>query len=350
MTASEAAVTAPAEAAEVAARIRAWRAAGASAVFARVIDLAGFSTWSADELVAVRETGEQAGDILGRYGAEQLKAAAVVAEPPALRRLMLEVHGDRIAEAGLSCGGQAELLVQPADTVPDELWAALADRVPVALLTRLDGPAAGSGGVAVTQDGAWFGNAAPSQHLLDAAVGALVRGRTNVERIDDPDGAVLLEAWVPAVRVVVVGSGELATAIAGQGELLGWQTRATEDPSELDTDLAWAGASAALVVLSHGPRLDVDAIAAGLSGRVGYIGAMGSRRTQSRREVDLRAMEIDEAAIERVHRPIGLDLGGRTAPEVALSICAEILAAGRGRDGRPLAERRGAITDRPAKH
>lgn len=346
MTASEA-MTAPADAAWVAARIRTWRAADTSAVFARVIDLEGFSAWSADELVAVRETGEQAGDILGRYGAEQLQAVALASELPALRRLTLEVHGARVAEVGLSCGGQAELLVQPADTVPDELWAALADRVPVALLTRLDGPAAGSG-VAVTRDGAWFGGA-PAQHLLAAAVAALACGRTHVEHIDDPDGAVLLEAWVPAVRVVVVGSGELATAIAEQGELLGWQTRATEERSELDADLSWAGASAALVVLSHGPQLDVDAIAAGLSGRVGYIGAMGSRRTQARREQDLRAMGVDEAALERIHRPIGLDLGARAPAEMALSICAEIVAARHGRDGRPMAERSGALTDRPAR-
>lgn len=166
-------------------------------------------------------------------------------------------------------------------------------------------------------------------------------------RIDDPDGAVLLQAWVPPPRLIVVGSGELAAAIAEQGQLLGWHTRATDDRAEVDAHLAWAGGSAALVVLSHDPQLDVPALTAGLTARSGYIGAMGSRRTQARRIEQMQANGTDEASINRIHRPIGLDIGGRSAPAIALSICAEILAARHGRDGRPLAQRRGAITDRP---
>jgi hypothetical protein len=86
----------------------------------------------------------------------------------------------------------------------------------------------------------------------------------------------------------------------------------------LDEALAWAGASAALVVLSHDPHVDVAAIAIALDRGVPYIGAMGSRRTQSRRMERLQALGRSETEIDRIHRPIGLDLGGRSAPEVAL--------------------------------
>jgi xanthine dehydrogenase accessory factor len=70
---------------------------------------------------------------------------------------------------------------------------------------------------------------------------------------------------------------------------------------------------------------------------------MGSRRTQSRRLDTLRAEGVAEEALERIHRPIGLDLGGRRPPEVALAIVAEILAVRSGRDGRPLKRRDGPI-------
>jgi xanthine dehydrogenase accessory factor len=63
----------------------------------------------------------------------------------------------------------------------------------------------------------------------------------------------------------------------------------------------------------------------------------------------LAAAGVDAAVIDRIHRPIGLDLGGRRAAEVALSIAAEILASHRGRDGRPLRDRTGPINDRPAR-
>ena len=82
-----------------------------------------------------------------------------------------------------------------------------------------------------------------------------------------------------------------------------------------------------------------------------YVGALGCRATQSRRLGAPRGRRPgDEAALDRIHRPIGLDLGGRRAPEVALSIAAEILACHCGRDARPLRDATGPINDRPTAH
>jgi len=161
---------------------------------------------------------------------------------------------------------------------------------------------------------------------------------------------VLIEAWVPAPRLVVVGTGELVTALDAQGQLLGWDCRATAQGKDLAELLDWAGATAALIVLSHDPEIDTPALAVALARGVPYVGALGSRATQSRRLERLAAAGVDATAIDRIHRPIGLDLGGRKASEVALSIAAEILAGHRGRDGRPLRDRQGPINDRPTAH
>ena len=73
------------------------------------------------------------------------------------------------------------------------------------------------------------------------------------------------------------------------------------------------------------------------------MGALGSRHTQQRRADKLSGLGFDDAAIERVHGPVGLDLGGRTPAETALAICAEILAVRAGRDLPSLRDRGGPI-------
>jgi xanthine dehydrogenase accessory factor len=137
-------------------------------------------------------------------------------------------------------------------------------------------------------------------------------------------------------------------ALEVQAGLLGWETGPV-DSGDLAESLAWAGGSAAVVVLSHDPHVDVPALQAALEAGAAYVGAMGSRRTQSRRLERLRAAGVADEVLDRIHRPVGLDLGGRSAPEVALSICAEILAVRHGRDGRSLRDRGGPIHDPAAR-
>jgi xanthine dehydrogenase accessory factor len=326
---------------------------GREAVLGRVVDIKGFSTVPGDGLVAIDATGVQYGEVLGRPGAERLQAVAsamFAAGPARLETVTVKIHGKEIAEVGLSCGGQADVLLQPVAAIPGEFWELLAERAPVALVTRIEGPSAGPAAMVVDRDGRWWGSLGPDQDsLVREAEAALRAGRSSSRRIEDTAGMVLVEAWVPAPRLVVVGSGDLVSAIAAQGDLLGWDSRSTET-GDLDDLLDWAGASAALIVLSHDPHVDTPALVAGLARNVPYVGALGSRATQSRRLERLAAAGVDPAAVDRIHRPIGLDLGGRRAPEVALSIAAEILACHCGRDARPLRDATGPINDRPTVH
>ena len=96
-------------------------------------------------------------------------------------------------------------------------------------------------------------------------------------------------------------------------------------------------------MISHDPHVDVPALSAGLASGTAYVGAMGSRGTQARRATRMTQNGISEEDIDRIHRPIGLNLGGRRAPEVALAIVAEILACHCGRDGGSLKDTTGPI-------
>jgi xanthine dehydrogenase accessory factor len=99
----------------------------------------------------------------------------------------------------------------------------------------------------------------------------------------------------------------------------------------------------AIVVLSHDPKFDLPALRCALRSDAPYIGLLGSRRAQASRRAALRAEGFDDAAIARIRGPVGLDIGGTTTAETAISILAEIVAQRSGRDGRPLQAREGAI-------
>ena len=266
---------------------------------------------------------------------------------PRLETVTITIRDKDVSEIGLACGGQAQVLLQPVASLPTQLWDLLAERAPVALLTRIDGPGAGPAGVVVDSQGRRWGGPEPADTALSEAVAMLQAGTTSSRRVEDETGVVLVEAWVPAPRLVVVGAGELVAALRAQGALLGWDCQATNVAAEVGAWLDWAGATAALIVLSHDPHIDTPALVTGLARGVPYVGALGSRATQSRRLQRLAAAGVDAADVDRIHRPIGLDLGGRRAPEVALAIVAEILACHRGRDARPLRHATGPINDRP---
>jgi xanthine dehydrogenase accessory factor len=134
---------------------------------------------------------------------------------------------------------------------------------------------------------------------------------------------ILLEPAVPLPVVVVYGHAPIATALVRADRLFGLQVRAVTDPqAPLPTG------TTAVVVASHGSD-EVPVLSAALRAGVAYVGLVASRR---RGPAVLGALEVDDALRASVHTPAGLDIGARSAPEVALSILAEIVSARHARD------------------
>lgn len=138
--------------------------------------------------------------------------------------------------------------------------------------------------------------------------------------------------------VIVVGGGQVATAITAFAGALGWVPTVTESLVDVKARLT---TDCSVVVLSHDPDLDAPSLAAALTGGVGYVGAMGARRTQNRRRDWLVANGIDDQQLAAVHGPVGLDIGADTPAEIALAIVSEMVAV---RRNAPAA---GSIADRP---
>lgn len=215
------------------------------------------------------------------------------------------------------------------------LQAARAAAQPVALLTRL-------------ADGSqclWPEEAAPGA-LAEAAKAAL---RDDAARTLALDG----ETWFvhphnPALRLIVVGAVHIAQSLVPMAAAAGFAVTvidprrafATEErfgevtlrddwPDEAMAALAPDGRTA-VVTLTHDPKLDDPALDVALRSACFYIGALGSRRTHAKRVARLQELGHNAAAIGRIRAPVGLDIAAVTAPEIALSILAEVVAARRG--------------------
>jgi xanthine dehydrogenase accessory factor len=291
------------------------------------------------------------------------------------------VSGADAFAAGLTCGGEIDVFVQRLDPAVDTdvgaaLEAVLADR-PVAVCTVVrtteDGPPLGSRLVVAPHEASGgLGSERLDQAVTDDARGLLGAGRTGLlhygphgERRPD-EVEVFVAAFAPRPRMVVFGAIDFARAVARTGAFLGYHVTvcdarpvfATRErmPEADEVVVSWphryleqetaAGritATTVLTVLTHDPKFDVPLLEVALRGPAGYIGAMGSRRTHAERVAQLGDRGLGAAELDRLHAPIGLDIGARTPEETAVSIAAEIISSRWGGTGRSLTDLDGPI-------
>jgi xanthine dehydrogenase accessory factor len=167
--------------------------------------------------------------------------------------------------------------------------------------------------------------------------------------------SVFVESFSPPRRMIIFGAVDFTAALVRAGKLLGYRVTvcdarpvfATTQRFPLADEVVndWPdrylqahggdlGPLDAVCVLTHDPKFDVPAIVSAVQTQVGYLGAMGSRRTTLERAERLREAGLTEEQIGRVMGPIGLDIGARTPEETAISIVAEIIALRTGRAAR----------------
>jgi xanthine dehydrogenase accessory factor len=228
-----------------------------------------------------------------------------------------------------------------------------------ALVTVLDGPAAGAK-MLVVADGTRTGSL--GDPALDEEAAAHADELMWAER-SERRGDLFVDVTFPPPRLIVCGAVDFAAALCALARAAGWRPFVVDPrarfaqparfPDAEDVIAAWPeeafarlggiDRATAIAVLTHDPKLDDAALVLALRSDSGYIGAMGSRRAQARRRERLLAKGIEEADLERISAPIGLDLGALTAEETALSIMSEIVALRHGRDGGRLAQASGRI-------
>ncbi|MDQ6749442.1 MAG: XdhC/CoxI family protein [Actinomycetota bacterium] len=228
-----------------------------------------------------------------------------------------------------------------------------------ALVTAVRGPRAGSR-VLVRADSEPEGTLGDAS--LDAEAVAHAEELMWAER-SELRGDLFVDVTAPAPRLIVFGAVEYAVHLAHFARVAGWRSFVIDPrarfatperfPDAVAVIAAWPEPALAelgaidratyLVVLTHDPKLDDAALLLALHAEPAYIGAMGSRRAQAERRERLMAAGMTEAELARISAPVGLDLGGVTSEETALSIMAELVAVRYGRDGGRLSQRGGRI-------
>ncbi len=291
----------------------------------------------------------------------------LAASTPRLLELSL---GDEDAwEIGLTCGGTIEVFLEPvslgearAGALPlyETLRAHVGKGGAGALVTRMDGAGVG-GKLLVLDDGQRTGSL--GDPALDEAAAGFAREAfaTGVSRtIALGDVRAFVEVHMPPPALLIVGAGHVAMPLVTLARTLGFHTIVVDGRPRLatperfpDADEVVVGmpseiarrvplvASSAVVLVAHDYKYDLPVLRHVLGTPAGYVGMLGSRRRGEAILKLLREEAVPEAQLARLRVPIGLDLGAKTAPEIALAILAEIVAARYGGSGRPLVVQKG---------
>ncbi|MDX6507322.1 MAG: xanthine dehydrogenase accessory factor [Gaiellaceae bacterium] len=315
--------------------IERWRARGDRVALATVVATRRSAPRPVGSKLAVSERGELMGSVSGGCVESDVavQAAEVIADGTP-RLLTYGIADDQAWSVGLPCGGEIDVFVESfSGQLPDS-------GEPAVVLTVLEGPRAGARRVVP-----------PSE------IGP------GPSRLLELDGErVFAEVLGPPPRLVVIGGIDTAEELCRAAKALGWRTAVADPraglmsrerlPSPDELVVAWPDealeqlapdAVTAVVVLTHEERLDVPALTTALASEAFYVGAIGSRRTQEKRRGRLLEAGVAEDDLDRLAGPAGLDLGGHSPAETAVSILAEVLAVRAGRTGGRLVERSGPI-------
>ena len=308
-----------------------WYRSGGGAALATVVETWGSAPRRIGAQLVIGADGRIEGSVSGGCveGAVIVEALEAIDEGEA-RLLEFGVSDEDAFAVGLACGGTIRVLVEPVGSVLPEkmladLVAARAAREPLAYEVNVE-----------TGHRALRRNAYPERLRMD---------RSGFEE----DGQTFVAVHNPPLRLIVVGAVHIAQALVPMARIAGY------DPAIIDPRDAFASAArfpgetvltdwpdeavarlgldarTAVVLLTHDPKLDDPALQSALQAGVFYIGALGSTRTHAKRVERMKAAGFTQSQIDRIHGPVGLDIGAADPSEIAVAILAQMTAVLRGK-------------------
>ena len=317
---------------EVLEEYREWRRQGQAVAIATVIETWGSSPRPLGSKMIVSSDGRMAGSVSNGCieGAVFEEAEKVLASG---RSKVVEygVADDTAFEVGLACGGHIAVFITPATEVTDGLCDRLEAQQPCILETDLRTGEASLLLKAPDREQAWR------------------------------EGDTFVEPYPRPAHMVIIGAIHIAMPLHRMAKLMGYRVTVVDARAKFATQerfpeadeviVAWpdealAGItidrSTAVVVLTHDPKFDMPALRAVLGRGAGYVGAIGSRKTNQNRFDALKEEGFTDEQIAEVHGPIGLDLGGQGAEVTALGIMAQVAAARFGGTGASMQQKKAA--------
>jgi xanthine dehydrogenase accessory factor len=301
-----------------------WTKAGEDIALATVVETWGSSPRPLGSKMVVTRSGKMAGSVSnGCIEGAVFDEAQKVLKSREPKIAAFGVADDVAFEVGLACGGHIEVFIEPLGSAHRKLIAMLETDRPATLRTNL-----------VTGET------------------ALVDGTPSGVELARRDGDWFTEPFRRPAHLIIVGAIHIAIPLHRLAKLMGYCVTVVDARAKFATKerfpeadeliVAWPDEAIArlsidrssyIVILTHDPKFDLPALRAVLTKDAGYIGAIGSRKTNQNRFEALRSEGFTEEQLSMVHGPIGLDLGGRGAEETALGILAEVTAVRFGGSG-----------------
>ena len=303
--------------------IRQWLDAGQSCWLATVIGTWGSSPRPVGSLLGCDSQGHIVGSLSGGCVEDDLLEKLTSGELAA-DRAQFFTYGESAEEAekfGLPCGGTLRIIIEPLQPTAqsrqqfEQISSALSRRKHVQRIVELN------------------------------------THRTSIREADkhqplhwDEESCVLTHTYGPAHQLFIIGTGMVSRYLAEFARSLDYAITVCDPRSQMLDDFDVQGvkkiadmpddavracasdSSTAIVALTHDPRIDDMGLMEALKTDAFYIGALGSTRTSASRRIRLAQLDLSDAEIDRLHAPIGLSIGSKTPPEIAISILAEITA------------------------
>jgi len=309
---------------EVLGELNQWIDGGEDIALATVIETWGSSPRPLGSKMLVTRSGKMAGSVSnGCIEGAVFEEAQKVLKSGVPKIAAFGVADDVAFEVGLACGGHIEVFIQPLGKEHRQVVSMLNRQEPATLRTNL------VSGEAEVIDGT-----PPGTELARR------------------QGDVFIEPLRRPAHLVIIGAIHIAIPLHRLAKLMGYRVTVVDARAKFATKerfpdadeliVAWPDEamsrlvidnSTYVVILTHDPKFDLPALRSVLKKDAGYIGAIGSRKTNQNRFDALRQEGFTEEELARVHGPIGLDLGGRGAEETALGILAEVTAVRFGGSG-----------------
>ena len=305
---------------QVIAQLRDWLEAGRQCWLCTIVKTFGSSPRPVGSLLACNDQGQYCGSLSGGCVEDDLRESIFQGRLAKDRpeRIKYGVAVEDVIRLGLPCGGTLEVVVEPVGPAQLALYRELADKVARRrLVTRsldLDS------GTASLEDAAEY---APLEL----------------------DGNTLRHTYGPSFQLLLVGAVQVAYYLAEMAQALDYAVEVCDPRKDLVENSPinklrnvrlvsalpddWLREKSldrqtAVIALCHDPRIDDMALMEALQHDVFYIGAMGSARTSAQRRKRLEQLDLTPARIDRLHAPVGLGIGSKTPPEIAIAILAEL--------------------------
>lgn len=322
--------------------VQQWRAQGQDTVLVTLVAVDGSSPCPLGSHMVVSQTGAFWGSVSGGCVESAVVTAAIElmseSSPKAHRRLTYTIANSQAGEVGLPCGGQIQVYLQKSPPLEHiERWSAITREAPLHLrVVALDG---GEPVLCSLED--WDASLPlklKEQIPHDADTPFLWKSDRGKDYFVEP-------VCLPP-QIFIVGGTHVAQKLSWLCQGLGFEPVVIEPRAALGKKERFPGATvlqespetvlaqqlhadAAVIMLTHNPRLDDPAIKLALESRAYYVGALGSRKTQRERLARLEQEGVPMQQLERIHGPVGLSIGAKGASEIALSILAEVVQSRR---------------------